>query len=83
MFLMKEALVTYDEALKHCTNPDDFALRVKGILAASDAGWEDFELLEKEKETVKERAKAEEKKLKAERPADAKVNDRRGTGLKQ
>jgi len=29
MFLMKEALVTYDEALKHCTNPDDFALRVK------------------------------------------------------
>ena len=80
---MKEALVTYDEALKHCTNPDDFALRVKGILAASDAGWEDFELLEKEKETVKERAKAEEKKLKAERPADAKVNDRRGTGLKQ
>jgi len=40
-------------------------------------------LLEKEKETVKERAKAEEKKLKAERPADAKVNDRRGTGLKQ
>ena len=83
MFLMKEALVTYDEALKHCTNPDDFALRVKGILAASDAGWEDFELLEKEKETVKERAKAEEKKLKAEKPADAKVNDRRGTGLKQ
>ena len=78
MFLMKEGLVTYDEALKHCTNPDDFSLRVKGILAASDAGWEDFELLEKEKETVKLKEKA-----KVEKPVDAKMNDRRGTGLKQ
>jgi len=34
MFLMQENLITYEEALKHCTNPDDFALRVKGILAA-------------------------------------------------
>jgi twitching motility protein PilT len=83
MFLMKDGLVTYDEALKHCTNPDDFALRVKGILAASDAGWEDFELLEKEKETVKEKEKVEEKKVRAQRPGDAKMNDRRGTGLKQ
>jgi twitching motility protein PilT len=82
MFLMKEALVTYDEALKHCTNPDDFALRVKGILAASDAGWEDFELLEKEKEAVKEMVKGEGKALKVARPADAKMSDRRGTGFK-
>jgi twitching motility protein PilT len=76
---MKEKLVTYDEALKHCTNPDDFALRVKGILAASDAGWEDFEMLEKEKETVKE----EEKKLKVAKPVDSKMDGRRGTGFKQ
>ena len=82
MFLMKEGLVTYDEALKHCTNPDDFALRVKGILAASDAGWEDFELLEKEKEAVKEMVKGEGKALKVARPADAKMSDRRGTGFK-
>jgi twitching motility protein PilT len=82
MFLMKEALVTYDEALKHCTNPDDFALRVKGILAASDAGWEDFELLEKEKEAVKEMVKGGEKTLKVARPADAKMSDRGGTGFK-
>ena len=79
MYLMKEKLVTYDEALKHCTNPDDFALRVKGILAASDAGWEDFEKLEKEKETVKE----EEKKLKVAKPLDSKMDGRRGTGFKQ
>jgi twitching motility protein PilT len=81
MFFMKEALVTYDEALKHCTNPDDFALRVKGILATSDTTWEDFELLEKE--NGKEKEKVDEKKVKAARPLDAKVNDRRGTGLKQ
>jgi twitching motility protein PilT len=79
---MKEGLVTYDEALKHCTNPDDFALRVKGILAASDAGWEDFELLEKEKEAVKEKEKAEERKEKVTKPLDSKTHDRRGTGLK-
>ena len=74
MFLMKENLVTYDEALKHCTNPDDFALRVKGILATSDTTWDDFETLEKE---------AAEKKGKPTRPLDAKINGRRGTSLKQ
>jgi twitching motility protein PilT len=78
---MKERLVTYDEALKHCTNPDDFALRVKGILAASDAGWEDFETLEKEKE--KEKVKEDEKKLKVAKPLDPKMDGRRGTGFKQ
>lgn len=82
MFLMKEGLVTYDEALKHCNNPDDFALRVKGILAASDAGWEDFELLEKEKEAGKEKGREEEKKVKVAKPLDSKMNDRRGTGFK-
>ena len=78
MFLMKEGLVSYDEALKHCTNPDDFALRVKGILATSDTTWEDFERLEREK-AVEEK----EKKVKVAKPLDAKANDRRGTGLKQ
>ncbi len=82
MFLMKEGLVTYDEALKHCTNPDDFALRVKGIFSASDGSWEDFETLEKEKEAEKDKGKAEEKKEKITRPSDSKVNDRRGTGSK-
>jgi twitching motility protein PilT len=83
MFLMKEGLVTYDEALKHCTNPDDFALRVKGILAQSDTTWEDFQLLEKEKEAVKGKDSGEEQKLKVAKPLDTKPNGRRGTGLKQ
>jgi hypothetical protein len=55
---------------------------VKGILAASDAGWEDFERLEKEKEAVKEKGRGEEKTLKVARPTDPKMSDRRGTGFK-
>ncbi len=43
MFLMNESLITYEEALKHCSNPDDFSLRVKGVTATSDLSWEDFE----------------------------------------
>ncbi|MGD0916909.1 MAG: type IV pilus twitching motility protein PilT [Thermodesulfobacteriota bacterium] len=68
MFLMQERLITYEEALKHCTNPDDFALRVKGILATSDTSWDDFEHMEREKAEKK----AEEKKLKLEPPIDLK-----------
>jgi twitching motility protein PilT len=79
MFLMKEGLITYDEALKHCTNPDDFALRVKGILATSDTTWEDFEVLEKEKEETKGTGKQEG----PEKPVNVRVNDRGGKSLKQ
>ncbi len=51
MSLMNDGLITYEEALKHCSNPDDFALRVKGILATSDTTWDDFEgLKEKSKD---------------------------------
>ncbi|MCC7202642.1 MAG: type IV pilus twitching motility protein PilT [Nitrospirae bacterium] len=38
--LFKDNLVTYDEALMRCNNPDDFALKVKGIQSDSDAKWE-------------------------------------------
>ena len=68
MFLMQERLITYEEALKHCTNPDDFALRVKGILATSDTTWDDFERFEREKEEKKE----EGKNLKLGTPIDSK-----------
>jgi twitching motility protein PilT len=74
MFLLQEKLITYEEALKHCTNPDDFALRVKGILGTSDATWEDFAELEKKREEAKE----EEKRAKFGRPAQPKTNDRGG-----
>jgi twitching motility protein PilT len=43
MQLVKQGLVTYEEALKHVSNPDDFALRSRGIESASDGSWDDFE----------------------------------------
>jgi twitching motility protein PilT len=43
MGLLKKNLISYDEALRACTNPDDFALRVSGISATSDSSWDQFE----------------------------------------
>ena len=43
MSLVKRGLVTYEEALKHVSNPDDFALRSSGIASTSDGSWDDFE----------------------------------------
>jgi len=64
MFLLNESLITYEEALKHCSNPDDFSLRVKGILATSDTSWDDFEDTEQGK-TSKEK---DDKKAKFGKP---------------
>ena len=50
MSLVKQELVTYDEALKHVSNPDDFALRFRGIASTSDGTWDDFEKDEDEEE---------------------------------
>src|SRR5574341_233227 len=41
--LFRAGHITYEEALKQATNPDDFALRVKGITATSDLSWEEFD----------------------------------------
>ena len=43
MQLVKSGLVSYEEALKHVSNPDDFALRFRGIGSTSDGTWDDFE----------------------------------------
>jgi twitching motility protein PilT len=43
MLLLKRGLITYEEALRQSTNPDDFALRVKGVMSGSDTTWEHFE----------------------------------------
>ena len=43
MQLVKDDLVTYDEALKHVSNPDDFALRFRGIASTSDGQWNEFD----------------------------------------
>jgi twitching motility protein PilT len=43
MALLTSGVVAYEEALRHTTNPDDFALRVSGIAQTSDSRWRDFE----------------------------------------
>jgi twitching motility protein PilT len=83
MFLLNESLITYDEALKHCTNPDDFALRVRGILATSDTTWDDFEGEEGTKEAGKTDKEPEEKKVDIQKPMNPKTREGGGTGLKR
>lgn len=41
--LFKASLITYEEALRRATNPDDFVLKVKGIQSTSDLSLEGFE----------------------------------------
>jgi len=43
MSLYTRGLITYEEALLWCTNPDDFALRVRGITSTADATWQGME----------------------------------------
>jgi twitching motility protein PilT len=48
--LYTKKLITFDEALRWCTNPEDFTLKVKGIQSTSDLTWEGQK---KEKEAEK------------------------------
>ncbi len=41
--LVKGGLITYQEALRRCSNPDDFALKFKGITSTADMALEDME----------------------------------------
>jgi twitching motility protein PilT len=43
MSLFRSDLITYEEALAQATNPDDFALKVRGIASTSDARWDQFD----------------------------------------
>ncbi|MEK7841624.1 MAG: type IV pilus twitching motility protein PilT, partial [Deltaproteobacteria bacterium] len=61
MGLLNNGFISYEEALAQSSNPDDFALRVKGVTATSDEGWKEFE---KGKETS---GKKEEPKIDIER----------------
>ena len=40
---VKAGRVSYEEALLHVSNADDFALRFKGISGTSDSSWDDFD----------------------------------------
>lgn len=55
MKLFTSKLITYEEALRQSSNPDDFALKVSGISSTSDASWDSFESKEaKVDEVLKE-----------------------------
>jgi twitching motility protein PilT len=43
MQLYKAGMISYEEAMAQSSNPDDFDLRVKGIVGAADRGWQEFE----------------------------------------
>jgi len=43
MRLYREDKITYEDALRFCTNPAEFDLRARGIHSASDSTWEAFE----------------------------------------
>jgi twitching motility protein PilT len=43
MSLVRQKIISYEEAHRQASNPDDFALRFSGISATSDARWDDFE----------------------------------------
>jgi twitching motility protein PilT len=43
MSLYTRGLITYEEALHWCSNPDDFALRVRGVESTADATWQGME----------------------------------------
>jgi twitching motility protein PilT len=38
----RKSVISYDEALNQASNPDDFELRVRGIVSASDRGFVEF-----------------------------------------
>jgi len=42
MQLYTKKLITYEEAMRQSTNPDDFALKISGISSTSDSTWDDF-----------------------------------------
>ena len=46
MALFRAGLITYNEALVHCSNPSDFELKVRGIASTSDSRWDNFEKTE-------------------------------------
>jgi len=41
--LLQKKLITFDEALRQSSNPDDFKLKMSGVSSTSDGTWEDFE----------------------------------------
>jgi twitching motility protein PilT len=48
MGLYKRQLITFEEALRQSSNPDDFRLKISGVSSTSDLSWDAFEKEEPE-----------------------------------
>src|SRR5262245_35696616 len=46
MSLLRDGLITEEEALKNCNNPNELSLKLKGIAATSDRTWQPIEAAE-------------------------------------
>ena len=43
MQLVRQGVITYQEALRQASNPDDFALRYQGVSSTADSKWDGFD----------------------------------------
>jgi twitching motility protein PilT len=43
MELLKNKLISFEEALRQCSNPDDFKLKISGVSSTSDLSWDAFD----------------------------------------
>jgi len=43
-YFYRRGIISLETALTYATNPDDFKLRVAGIIGGSDKGWKEFEI---------------------------------------
>ncbi len=43
-YFYRRGMISLETALTHASNPDDFKLRVAGIVGSSDKGWREFEI---------------------------------------
>jgi twitching motility protein PilT len=50
MALLNQGLISYEEAMRQSSNPDDFALRFSGVSSTSDTTWDAFEVIHSHKE---------------------------------
>jgi twitching motility protein PilT len=46
--LYQKKMISYEEALRWCTNPEDFTLKIKGIQTTSEVAWQESEKLEQD-----------------------------------
>ena len=53
-YFYKRGIISLETALTYATNPDDFKLRVAGIVGSSDRGWKEFEIESGEKKNEDE-----------------------------